>query len=57
MLMMMGRYPEAKRELFNVADDPWETSDLSAEHPEVVERLTRELDAWWNPAANKTAAE
>jgi arylsulfatase A-like enzyme len=44
--------PEGKLELFNVADDPWEEKNLAAEHPEMVDRLMGELDAWWNPAAS-----
>jgi arylsulfatase A-like enzyme len=33
-------------ELFNLDDDPGETRDLSAEHPEELDRRIRELTAW-----------
>jgi uncharacterized sulfatase len=42
--------PKGKVELFNVAEDPREEHDLAANDPAVVERLTREIDAWWDPA-------
>lgn len=32
--------------LFNLADDPGETTDLALRHPEIVERLNREFEAW-----------
>ncbi len=41
----MGDEPE----LFNVRDDPHETKDLAAEHPEIVDELKRQIDAWWTP--------
>ena len=33
--------------LFDLEADPGETRDVSAEHPEVAERLKRELSRWW----------
>jgi arylsulfatase len=33
-------------ELFNLETDPGETHDLSAEHPEELDRLVRELTDW-----------
>jgi arylsulfatase A-like enzyme len=33
-----------KTELFNLAEDPYETTDLSSSQPEVLERLTAELE-------------
>jgi choline-sulfatase len=35
-----------RRELYDLANDPGETRDVSGEHPEVTLRLARELDAW-----------
>ncbi|MBN8608599.1 MAG: sulfatase [Caulobacterales bacterium] len=32
--------------LFNLRDDPGETRNLAAEHPEIVARLTREFEGW-----------
>ncbi len=33
-------------ELFNHTNDPLDMSDVAAEHPEIVERLKAELEAW-----------
>lgn len=33
--------------LFNLAADPLETTDLAAEHPETVNRMSRELENWF----------
>jgi arylsulfatase len=38
--------PEAW-ELYDLAADPGETQDVSAEHPAVVARLTEAYAAWW----------
>jgi arylsulfatase A-like enzyme len=40
------RGSDGLRELYHVADDPGETNDLAAEHPDKVEELEIELDAW-----------
>jgi len=43
-LVHRGRTPsEGKNELFNVFDDPFETTDCSALHPETVSELSQEL--------------
>ncbi len=34
-------------ELFDVAAEPGETTDVAKQHPEVVKRLDTEYDAWW----------
>jgi hypothetical protein len=34
--------------MFDLRNDPGETKDVSAEHPEAHERLKRELSRWWN---------
>jgi arylsulfatase A-like enzyme len=44
--------PTAKRELYNLAEDPTEQRNLAAAHSDMVERLTQELDALWDPAAD-----
>jgi uncharacterized sulfatase len=41
----------ARPELYDLRKDPWEKSDLAAQQPELVARLTRQLDAWWTPPA------
>ena len=35
-------------ELYDMQADPLELSDVAAEHPEVVERMKREYDAWFD---------
>ena len=35
------------RILYDIANDPYETKDVAAEHPEVVHRLRKAYDAWW----------
>lgn len=37
-------------ELYDVLADPREENEVSAQHAEVVAALSRQLDAWWNPA-------
>jgi arylsulfatase A len=39
--------PPPPAELYNLVSDPREQDECSAEHPEVVERLTRELESWF----------
>jgi arylsulfatase A-like enzyme len=34
-------------ELYNLAEDPTETKDLAAAHPDRVRHLARVLDTWW----------
>ena len=36
-------------ELYNLAEDPFERTNLAADHAERVQRLRRQLDAWWTP--------
>jgi len=40
------------RELYNVQADPLEAQDLASQQPDVVARLTKEIDQWW-PAKSK----
>lgn len=35
------------KELYEIESDPDQTSDISAEHPDVVTRLRADYDAWW----------
>jgi uncharacterized sulfatase len=46
--------PGQKPELYNLADDPHEETNLAAEHPARVEKMRVALDAWWNPAKDPT---
>ena len=34
----------AKRSLYNLTSDPGETNDVSAAHPDIVQRMTAQLD-------------
>jgi arylsulfatase A-like enzyme len=43
---------DGKPQLFNVADDPEENHELSAEHPAELAKLTQQLNEWWNPATD-----
>lgn len=36
-------------QLFNLTDDPAESTNLAAQHPEEVERLTAKINDWWQP--------
>ncbi len=49
------RHERGEVELFDVVADPEETSNVAAEHPDVVERLRQELDRWWDPEARGAA--
>jgi uncharacterized sulfatase len=42
-------------ELYDIVADPEERSNVAAEHPEVVARLRRQLDRWWDPEARRAA--
>jgi arylsulfatase len=35
------------RELFDIQNDPFESSDVAGEHPEVVAELRTAYDDWW----------
>ncbi|WP_428303722.1 sulfatase family protein [Lacipirellula sp.] len=39
--------PDGQVELFNIKQDPKEEVNLAAENPEVVAKLTKEIDDWW----------
>ncbi len=39
------------RQLFDIQSDPQQRSDIAADHPEVVMRLSRFYDDWWNELA------
>ena len=36
-------------QLYNLEEDPFETTNVAAEHPEVVSRLTKKINDWWQP--------
>ena len=37
-------------QLFNLADDPMELTNVALVYPEIVKRLTREIEEWWRPS-------
>src|SRR5262249_8994579 len=39
--------PAGRPELYHLGRDPREERELAAREPQVVERLTKRLDAWW----------
>ena len=41
------------KELFQLHEDPKQTSDISAQHPEVYERLRGEYDTFWNDVSRE----
>jgi arylsulfatase A-like enzyme len=44
---LLVRLPTRRTWLFDLEDDPGETTDLSEERPEEVERLSTLLEDWW----------
>ncbi|MFM7520806.1 MAG: sulfatase-like hydrolase/transferase [Planctomycetota bacterium] len=44
-----ARLARGQSELYDVAADPTEATDVAAGHPDVVRELRGVLDAWWNP--------
>ena len=39
--------PEAKLELYNIQQDPFETTELSDSNPDQVDALMAEMESWW----------
>ncbi|MDB2607086.1 arylsulfatase [Zobellia sp.] len=35
-------------QLYNIPEDPSEKNDVSAEHPQVIAKLQKDYNAWWN---------
>jgi arylsulfatase A-like enzyme len=48
--------PDATVELYDLAHDPGETTNLAARHPEKVDHLTTLINAWW-PAKETSVTE
>ncbi|MCA8997389.1 MAG: sulfatase [Planctomycetaceae bacterium] len=44
-----GREPDASVELYHITQDPNEENNVAEANPNRVRKLTRQLDAWWNP--------
>jgi hypothetical protein len=49
--------PAEQLELYQLADDPAEESNLAAAQPKRVTQLTAMLNAWWNPAVTQANGE
>jgi arylsulfatase A len=43
-------------ELYNIAEDPLETTDLSERHPDIAHRLLRDLENWFEDVERDRAA-
>lgn len=48
-VVMQGkwRYLPENNELYNIASDPGQTVNVAAEHQDIVERLSKANDEWW----------
>lgn len=44
--------PEAKTELYNLAADPKEETNLGSQESDRVGRMQKQLDAWWSPGSS-----
>lgn len=42
---------ETKLELYDIARDPGQNSNIAAQHPDVVQHLKAEYDQWWKKAS------
>ena len=47
-LMLVEYYDGQKSELYDLATDPGEKSDVAAQHPERVEKMSAALETWRN---------
>jgi arylsulfatase A-like enzyme len=59
-IVVQGKLPAAagaKAELFNIADDPYEKTDLSAKHPDKVSELLERLNAYAREAVPPLSRE
>ena len=45
--------PTPRLELYDIADDPGQKTDLSDRHPEIAKRLRAAYDDWWNGLAEE----
>lgn len=43
---LLCEYDGSKRELYDLAQDPYEKTNVAAEHPEIASRLTEQLVKW-----------
>jgi len=41
----------ARYELYDIAADPGETKDLAADHPDIVEKMKKQYEAWFDDVA------
>lgn len=42
-----------RHELYRISEDPGETTDLAAEHPEIVHRMKKQYDAWFTDVTKR----
>lgn len=43
----------ARHELYDIAADPGETKDLAGEHPDIVEKMKKQYDVWFDDVAGR----
>jgi uncharacterized sulfatase len=48
-LVVRNLLEAGKAELYNLAKDPHEKTNLADKHPEKITALRKPLDAWWKP--------
>jgi len=46
-----GMFERGEAELYDVVTDPDERENLAGKHPAIVDRLSADIDRWWNPDA------
>jgi arylsulfatase A-like enzyme len=46
-LVLQGKWRLVKNELYNIADDPSQTTNVAQKHPDVVKRLKAHYEKWW----------
>lgn len=47
--LILPKSPDAAPELYRIAEDPFEKTNLAPENPDVIRDLTKEINAWWTP--------
>ena len=47
-LVSTGKAGDGKWELYDLKEDPGETRDIAAQHPEVVKEMEAAYDKWWD---------
>ena len=53
-LILPDKYnkPENVKELYNLADDPYENQNLVTDYPEKADELEKKIESWWEAGEN-----